>query len=382
MTNMTNDFPGVNTVHDASHASSAGFDMNRGWPTTALRWLAREDRQPILVVDSHTAGNPTRIIVGGVALPDHAHTVDAARMWLRDHADWVRRRVVLEPRGGGMTCAVLPILGAGSDQSGSWDIGAVILEPGSYPPMCGHCMIGFAAVICELDLLPNLWSADPTATEFRIRTPAGVVAAQVTRNEDNAFTVAIQNVASMPILSTTFTLRDGRSIPVDVLYGGDYYLSVDAEQLGMRLDRSDARTASTLGQEIREGFQVRGVHDPLTGELLDVYQVMFYRRAAADRPTYNTLVVAPPAQIDRSPCGTGTSALLSHLVASGAHSLGAELTTIGIVDCPFVSTAAPYDGGDRPDAIVPTIRGTAHINGFQTIVADRHDQFKDGFEPV
>lgn len=352
------------------------------WPGSVGRWLDREDRQPLLVVDSHTAGNPTRIVLAGIDVPEDVQGVDATRQWLRDHADWLRRRLVHEPRGGGLTCAVMPVWGSGSDATGSWDIGAVILEPGSYPPMCGHCVIGFSAVIAELDLLPDLWAADPRNACFRIRMPAGIIQARVHRTDDNALTVSIDNVGSYPVCALTCALPDGREVAADVLWGGDYYFSVDADLLGLSLTRSDSRAALNIGRHLREWVQNRGLRDPLTDELLDVYQVMFYRRLDAQSHTYRTLIVAPPAQIDRSPCGTGTSALISHLVATGRLAPGEELTTFGIVDSPFTSVCSPSADSDRPHMVKPTLNATAHINGFLTIVADRHDPFRDGFEPV
>lgn len=345
------------------------------WPASVDAWLAREDRQALAVVDSHTGGNPTRIVVGGLDLPPAAQTVDAARAWLREKADWVRTRLVHEPRGGGLTCAVVPI----TTREDGCDIGAVILEPGSYPPMCGHCMIGFAAVIVELDLVPELWRTSRTEARFRIRTPAGPVGVSARRTSGNPIEVTLTNVPSYLVRNDVCRLAE-HEIPVDLTYGGDYYITVDADRIGLALERDNATEIVALARQIRAAYTTGDVIDPLTGASLDVYQVMFFRRLAGARA--KIVVVAPPGVIDRSPCGTGSSALFALLWTNGEIAADQALTSESIIGSTFTVRAGDCRVSRGRSEVTPVLTGTAFINGFLTIAADRQDSLRDGFPPL
>lgn len=345
-------------------------------PRNAVEWLAREDRQVVLAVDSHTGGNPTRIVLSGVNLPGGA-TVDTARAWLRENADHWRRRLVHEPRGGGLTCAVLPI----QTTEDGCDIGAVILEPGSYPPMCGHCMIGFASVIIELGLLPDLWAASGSETRFRIRTPAGPVGVTARKDAGRFSTITLTNVESFVVAAGECQV-EGRSMPVELLYGGDYYITVDADKIDLSLDRSNATEIVRLARQLRAAYTDGGVRDPVSNELLDVYQVLFYRRDPNVARRAKIVVVAPPGVIDRSPCGTGSSALFAKLVTEGAIRPDESLTTESIIGSTFtVAAESVRDVGARR-LVTPLLTGRAYINGFLTIAADAEDALADGFAPL
>lgn len=351
--------------------------MSHALPPAALEWLSRQDRQVLLAVDSHTGGNPTRIVLSGIDLPEHARTVDAARIWLRDHADHWRRRLTHEPRGGGLTCAVLPIPG----REDGCDIGAVILEPGSYPPMCGHCMIGLASTIVEMDLLPDLWRENAEEARFSIRTPAGPVGATARREDGRFVSVTLTNVESCAVSSGS-CLVEGREIPVELLYGGDYYISVDADRIGLPLERGAATEIVRLARLLRAAYAADGVRDPLTGDLLDVYQVLFYRRDPATPQKAKIVVVAPPGVIDRSPCGTGSSAIFAKLVSEGAIRPESVLTTESIIGSTFAVTAAGLREAPGRLFVRPALTGRAHINGFLTIAVDAEDPLADGFAPL
>lgn len=345
-------------------------------PAGAARaWLEARPQSVLHVVDTHTAGNPTRIIVSGLDLPPDARTVAAARDWLREHADWVRTRLDHEPRGGALTCAVLP-LPAVDD---SHDIGAVILEPGSYPPMCGHCMIGLATVVHELGLARGAVT-DDGATRYRILAPAGLVTATVREHPGAATTVDLENVESYVVDRWTQRLA-GREVPCALVYGGDYYPTLDAAALGIDLDRAHADRIVGLARELAASVEDRAVIDPITGERADIYQVMFHQRVDDPRRA-TTAVVAPPGVIDRSPCGTGSSALMALKVDEGAVAADEELVTTSLIGSTFrVRTNGVRTVADRP-VIRPVVTGSAHINGFSTIVADPSDEFADGFAPL
>ncbi|NKQ57715.1 proline racemase family protein [Amycolatopsis sp. K13G38] len=342
--------------------------------TMGAEWLSARPGAVLDVIDTHTAGNPTRIIVGGIPLPEEIHDVAGARAWLRESAGWVRSRLVHEPRGGGLTCAVLPLPSTGPDH----DLGAVILEPGSYPPMCGHCMIGLAVAVDEFGLVPGSVAAGGRR-DITIRTPAGLVRAGIRRGQGVAGTVELTNVASSLTHSWTQVLGE-RRVRVDLSYGGDYYATVDAAELGLPLQRRSALDIVTYARELAATLAESPPRDPRTGELLDVYQVMFYERL--DALSCRVVVVAPPGEIDRSPCGTGSSALLALLLSRGELGAGDTLTTRSIIDSRFTVRASDVDQtGDHP-TVTPVLTGSAHVTGFSRIVADPLDVLADGFELI
>ncbi len=328
----------------------------------------------MLVADSHTAGNPTRIILGGVTPPDGVSDVPAVREWLRQDADHVRTRLTHEPRGGALTCAVLPL--PATDRT--HDLGAVILEPGSYPPMCGHCMIGLATVACELEMVEGQRLA-AGGRRLRILTPAGLVVADVDQRERSS--VALTNVDSYVVDAWTEEL-DGRKVHIDLLFGGDYYPTIDVAELGITIDREHANTIVRIARELSNRLRSRDIRDPLTGELLDVYQVMFHQPSPDCRPAARVAVVAPPGVIDRSPCGTGTSALLALRVTRGDVTADQTMETTSIIGSRFKVRAGQVSVVDGRTLVSPTLIGSAFIDGFSIVVADPLDTLADGFAPL
>lgn len=242
-------------------------------------------------------------------------------------------------------------------------------------------MIGFASVIVELKLLPDLWRTDPQVTSFRIRTPAGPVGVTARRTGGKLTSVTLTNVASFVVGRGT-TRIGGRSLPTELLYGGDYYITCDADEIGLSLDRSNATEIVALARELRTAFVENGVVDPLTGETLDVYQVLFFRRLPGEDKRAKIVVVAPPGVIDRSPCGTGSSALFAKFVSSGEMGDGETLTTESIVGSTFSVSAKDVVAGTARKLVTPLLTGQAHINGFLVIAADTDDAFGDGFPPL
>lgn len=348
-------------------------------PSSIERWIEswRKDDgvERLLVIDTHTAGNPTRIVVGGIELPPTTTDVPGVRAWLRAERDEIRRRLLYEPRGGGLTCAVVPLPPTAADH----DIGAVILEPGSYPPMCGHCMIGLSVVIDEFDLIP-IERLESTST-FTIRTPAGLVRSQVQRTE-NASVVTLTNVDSFVVDSWVQSLQ-GVEVQVDLTYGGDFYPAVNVESLGLELTRDEAREITHIASELSASIRDRHLTDRETGKLLDIYQVMFYRNLDAAVPTSRVAVVAPPGVIDRSPCGTGSSALLALRCERGEMEPDEILHTQSIIGSRFTVTSHSWYRDDIGRLVVsPRLSGTAHVNGFGVIVADPSDELANGFPPL
>lgn len=242
-------------------------------------------------------------------------------------------------------------------------------------------MIGFASVIIELGLLPGLWAANENETSFRIRTPAGPVGVTARRSNGAFSTITLTNVESFVVCSETLAV-DGRQMPVELFYGGDYYISVDADSIGLSLGRDNATEIVRLARLLKAAYTKDGVKDPLSGEELDVYQVLFYRRDINYTRRAKIVVVAPPGVIDRSPCGTGTSALFAKFVTNGEIQAHETLTTESIIGSTFTVTADHIRDTPGRHYVTPLLTGRAYINGFLTIAADSKDALADGFAPL
>jgi len=276
-----------------------------------------------------------------------------------------------------LTCAVLPI----ETKEDDCDIGAVILEPGSYPPMCGHCMIGFASVIIEMGLLPDLWRSDENEAHFRIRTPAGPVGVTARKREGHFSTITLTNVESFVVTAGDCQV-DGRTIATELVYGGDYYICVDADKIDLSLDRGNATEIVRFARLLKAAYTEGGVRDPVSNDLLDVYQVLFFRHDPEHPRHAKIVVVAPPGVIDRSPCGTGSSAMFAKLVTQGLIEPQETLTTESIIGSTFTVTAQGVRDSSRRRFVTPLLTGRAYINGFLTIAADSEDPLADGFAPL
>ncbi|MCA9686972.1 MAG: proline racemase family protein, partial [Myxococcales bacterium] len=165
------------------------------------------------------------------------------------------------------------------------------------------------------------------------------------------------------------TRVDGREIPVELLYGGDYYASVDARAIGLSLDRDNGPEIVRTARALSAAFAASDPRDPIGGGALDVYQALFYEYDPADPLLAKVVVVAPPGVIDRSPCGTGTSARLACLHAEGRLQPGQRWRQEGIGGSCFVGSFETAG----PDAVRPTIRGSAHITAEGRLRFDPRD---------
>jgi proline racemase len=349
--------------------------LSQPFDEVAALWETRRSALTIRAVDSHTEGNPTRVLLGDLGLPEWP-SVTEARDYLRQYRDQLRRLLVHEPRGGNLMCAVYPFPSRRDDA----DVAAVIMEQDEYVPMCGHCMIGLATTLVELDLVPEV-AREGDCVPIAIETPAGVVRARVHLDGDRVSHVQLENVASyVAAEKLSLMVADGTTIAVDVLYGGDHYITVDAADVGLELVPAETDSIISIANDVRRSFQrTHVISNPATKEPEWVYQVLFRSVLSDDPLVIRNTVVAPPGAIDRSPCGTGTSALTAWAVHTGRTAIGQDLTSQGITGTTFTARALEATQlADQP-AIMPRVQGSAYLTGFSTWVLDTHDPFPEGF---
>jgi proline racemase len=328
--------------------------------------------QMLQAVDSHTAGEPTRIVTGGLPAITGA-TMAAKRAELQRGFDHLRRALVLEPRGHEaiVVAFLLPPCAPGAH------LGVVFGNDAGYLGMCGHGAIGVATVAVALGIVPTV---EPE-TEVVLDTPVGTVSCRVAIAGGRPRTVTITNVPS-------FLFRQRVVVPVhgfgkvaaDVAYGGNWFAFVEADQLGLAVERSHLPVllqAATAVREalVREG--VRGVHPDHGGEAI-VDHVKLFVPLAGESPGARAMTLCPGVAYDRSPCGTGTSAKLAVLHAKGELAPGEWFCAESVLGTRFRARIVRTTQVGPLPAIVAEIEGAAFVTGLQTFVLDPDDPCRFG----
>ncbi|WP_207648162.1 proline racemase family protein [Desulfotruncus arcticus] len=324
-------------------------------------------------VDTHTGGEPTRTVVGGVPVIPGS-TMQEKFIYMQTHHDWMRKVLSLEPRGNEvMSGAFLtPPCTPGTD------IGVIYYETGGWLPMCGHDTIGVATALVETGMV----EVQEPFTDIVLDTPNGVVKARVKVEDQSAKSVTFVNAPALVIGRDYYvdTPEFGR-VTFDVAYGGNMYAILPAAALGLELvpGRSKEIVAKgvLLRNYINEQIQVR---HPLLTFVDRVTHIEF--SAPSDTPgvSARNAVIITSAAIDRSPCGTGTSAKMALLHAKGELKLNETFVHESLLGSIFTCRIIEETEIAGMRAIVPEISGRAFITGMSTFMIDPEDPLADGFE--
>jgi proline racemase len=338
----------------------------------------------IQAVDAHTAGEPARVIVGGV-LDVPGETMFEKMVYLRTHHDDLRKRMLREPRGyPAANCnLILP------PTRPEADAGYVIMEQVEYPPMSGTNTIGVTTVLIETGMV----EAHEPVTELTLESPAGLIGVQAEVRDGKVKSVTFENVPAFAVhLDAPVEVRELGTVKVDVAWGGMFYVIADAEQFGLRLTPDEAGDAVRIGEMVKAATQEQ--LDCVHPDNPEVRGVSIAQLSApplgpnADRR--NTVVVSTgkldwdrpstwKGVFDRSPCGTGTCAKMAVLHAKGQLGLNQAFRHEGILGTVFTGRLIRETQVGDYRAVVPTITGTAWITGFAQYVVDPEDPFPEGF---
>ena len=303
----------------------------------------------IRTIDSHAAGEPLRLIVEGLPSPE-GDTMLAKRAWAQKHIDHLRRSLMLEPRGHtDMYGALLtePVT------SGA-HAGVLFMHNEGWSTMCGHGVIAVTTIAIERELI---WPGGP---QLVLDSPAGRIEASATVSESDGqrkvSSVSFRNVASYVWEAGIPVTVGGRTFRVDVAFGGAFYAIVDAESAGLPVERSRLGELRRLGMEIkREIERLRQVTHPEDAGLQGIYGTIFTAPAQHPEAHLRNVTIFADAEVDRSPCGTGTAAVMAVLSEMGVLAEDAPFVHESIVGTVFVGRiAGRRPVGDRA-AIVPGI---------------------------
>jgi len=328
----------------------------------------------ITVIGCHAEGEVGRVITGGV-LPPPGETLLAKKLHLEREADGMRKFLLYEPRGGAFTHAnlVVPAVSAGADA------GFIIMEPTDYPPMSGSNCICVATVLLETGMLPM---REPE-TRIVLETPGGLVPVVARCEHGKCVSVRLENVPCYAeALGVPLEVAGMGTLSLDIAYGGAFFAIVDARALGFTLARDEARDLVVAGEKIKAAAAERYfVRDPETTEIHTITFTQFAGPIAEEagvKTGQNTVVISP-GKLDRSPCGTGTSARVATLHAKGVLRTGERYVSRSILGTRFeASVVRETSVGGRP-AIVPSIEGRAWITGVHTYGLDPSDPFPEGY---
>jgi proline racemase len=338
----------------------------------------------VTAVDAHAGGEPGRVIVGGV-LDVLGSTMFEKRLYLEQHADHLRKRMLREPRGYPALCCNL-ILPPTRPEA---DAGFVIMEQTDYPPMSGSNTICVTTVLLETGMVPM---REPV-TELVLEAPAGLIRVRAEVANGKVRSVTFTNVASFVThLDATLEVPRLGSVTVDVAYGGMFYVIADAPSLGLRLTPDEGREIVRIGEMIKaaareqlpvqhpeqpavNNFSVAQLSGPPHSPDADMRNavVISTGRFDWDRPDTWTGV------LDRSACGTGTCARMATLHARGKLELGQPFRHEGILGTTFTGHLVEETRVGQFAAVVPTITGSAWITGISQYVLDAEDPFPEGF---
>lgn len=331
-------------------------------------------RDVFFCIDGHTAGNPVRLVAGGAPLLS-GNSMAERRLDFLDRYDWIRTSLCFEPRGHDMMSGGFLYPPTQDDT----DAGILFIETSGCLPMCGHGTIGILTFALENGLIRPRQPG-----RLRIEVPAGIL--DVTYEEDlnRVTSIRLKNVASyLAAENIQIDVPGLGALSVDVSYGGNYYAIVEPQGAYTGLDDLGASRIIELSQIVRTKVreQFHPVH-PLEPSINGVSHVLWADKPSAEDAHGRNAVFYGDKAIDRSPCGTGTSARMAHLHAKGRLKVGDAFVHESYIKSRFIGRVEAETTLGEHKAIIPSIEGSAISTGFNTIWIDRQDTFWKGFQVV
>ena len=335
-----------------------------------MRW-----NRTITVVGCHAEGEVGRVITGGV-MPPPGETMFDKKQYLEKEGDALRKFLLYEPRGGAFVHANLIVPPTRPEA----DAGFIIMEATDYPPMSGSNSICVATVLLETGML----EMQEPETRLTLETPGGLIKAIATCRDGRCERITVDNVPSfVSVLDGKVDVAGLGEISVDIAYGGAFFAIVDATALGFSLNPTEARALVEVGERIKtaviEAFPV--VH-PDNPEINTVTFTQFAGPVEVDPDGVKwgrNAVVISPGKIDRSPCGTGTSARLAVLRARGQIEVGETYVSRSLIDSEFRCQVTEDMLVGENAAVRPQISGRAWITGIHQYGLDPSDPYPEGY---
>ena len=325
-------------------------------------------------LDGHTCGNPVRLVTGGAPLLKGETMSERRQDFMANH-DWIRRALMFEPRGHDVMSGSMLYPPTRAD----CDIGILFIEVSGCLPMCGHGTIGTVTMAVENGLVSSA-----TPGELALDAPAGRIVARYRQDGRFVESVRITNVASYLAASgVTVDVPGLGELTFDISYGGNFYAILEPQKNFAGLESMAAGDVLRYSPVVRKllNDKIQPVH-PENETIKGVSHVMWTGQPRDAKAHARNAVFYGEKAIDRSPCGTGTSARMAQLAARGALKVGDEFVHESIIGSLFDGRVEAAARVGNYDAIVPSISGWARQHGINTIFVDQRDPFAHGFSVI
>lgn len=323
-------------------------------------------------IDAHTAGNPVRLVKGPRPNLVGKNMMEKRLDFLGEF-DWIRKGLMFEPRGHDM-------------MSGSFyfepcepqnDVAILFIETSGCLPMCGHGLIGTMTILLEEKLIQP-----KVEGKVRVETPAGLVEVNYKKDGDKVTAIRFKNIPSY------LALTDGKikhpvlgELNFDVGYGGNFYAIIDVQQNFNGLEHYTADELITYSRSVRKlvnkAYSIQHLEDK---NIKGCSHVLWAGKTISKEATARNAVFYGDKAIDRSPCGTGTSARMAQWFAQGKLDVGDSFIHESIIGSIFNGRVEEETTVGGQKAIVPSIEGTARITGYNSIILDKNDPYVEGFQ--
>ncbi len=332
-------------------------------------------RKTFFCIDAHTCGNPVRLVAGGGPQLKGGSMMER-RLHFLDQYDWIRKGLMFEPRGHDMMSG--SILYPPADESN--DVGVLFIETSGCLPMCGHGTIGTITIAIEEGLIQP-----KTPGKVLMETPAGLVKVSYTMEKGKVSSVRLTNVPSFLYKAgLEVDCPDLGKLTVDVAYGGNFYAIVDPQENFSGIQDYTAgdliRWSPVVRQRLNQRFHFE---HPLDPNIRGLSHMLWTGDTLSESADARNAVFYGDKAIDRSPCGTGTSARMAQWFAKGKLRVGDTFVHESFIGSQFIGRIESAGKCGDFDAIVPSIEGWAKITGYNQIIIDEEDDpYALGFQVI
>ncbi|NQY05357.1 MAG: 4-hydroxyproline epimerase [Flavobacteriaceae bacterium] len=325
-------------------------------------------------IDAHTCGNPVRVVAGGAPILYGNNMSEKRQHFLKEY-DWIRKGLMFEPRGHDMMSG--SILFPPSDPEN--DVGILFIETSGCLPMCGHGTIGTVTVAIEEGLvIPKI------PGQLRLETPAGLVKVSYQQEGKKVTSVKIVNIKSyLAKEKITVECPDLGTLTVDVAYGGNYYAIVDPQEnfSGIQDYTADQLISWSRVLRARINAEYEFIH-PENPTINGLSHLLWTGATMSEKATARNAVFYGDKAIDRSPCGTGTSARMAQWYSKGKLKMGDKFVHESIIGSQFIGRIEEETELAGKKSIVPSIEGWARVTGYNHIIIDDDDPYAFGFQVI
>jgi len=337
--------------------------------TDGVGWRPPADWTTIETIDTHTGGEPLRVVLDGLP-PLAGDTLLEKRRYVERELDAYRKALIWEPRGHADMYGAIPT----TPDTERADLGVLFMHNEGYSTMCGHGIVALATIAAETEYLPDVES------EIAIDTPAGLVVAEIERDGDRVGAVEFTNVPSFVVArNETVIVPEWGTIEFDVAFGGAFYAYCDAAQFGVDLTPAEFRDLIEVGTAVTRAVDdAVEIEHPHEDDLGFLYGTILTGDAHADADSRNVCVFAD-GEVDRCPTGTGVSGRIALRAAAGDLDRGERFVVESIVGSTFAGSYEETTDFGGHDAVRPRIAGSAHVTGRHRFVVDPADPFDEGF---